>query len=269
MLVCAAGHPVSILYSVFLLAVLCWLSGDRRISQDIPHNGIVRSRSWSLPDLLACIRLPGSSAFETSLTLRSSHFHTIDEAFGSMIRSPLPAWCFARFCGPSIEGLCMGLRVRPLTDFGAVVLVVFPWLLSRWYFCNDGLQWENHNWGMLISQVFNLRSPIFVYTTVIFDELGICTVDGTVRCLPTKLLLISPWDWGRVPFLAFLRIASSRRVLPEQYHMCFVGNTEHHPLRRQLIREIQILSNASIFISGKIRGWERIDHQWCFVLVPR
>jgi hypothetical protein len=74
----------------------------------------------------------------------------------------------------------MRLRLRPLTDFGAVVPVFFPWLLSRWYFYDHGLQWENHNWRLLVSQVSNLLSPIFVYATVVFDELGICTVDRSV-----------------------------------------------------------------------------------------
>jgi hypothetical protein len=51
--------------------------------------------------------------------------------------------------------------------------------------------------------------------------------------------------------------------------MCFVGRAKHHPLRQQLIRELQTFRNASIFISNTLRDWETIYRQSRFVLVPR
>jgi hypothetical protein len=45
MLFCVARHPLDILHLMFLLASLCWLSVDRCISRDVPHSGVVGSRS--------------------------------------------------------------------------------------------------------------------------------------------------------------------------------------------------------------------------------
>jgi hypothetical protein len=86
---------------------------------------------------------------------------------------------------------------------------------------------------------------------------------------PREFFIISAWDWGHVPFLAFLRIPSSLGVLSERRHMRFVGNAKHHPLRRQLTREMRTLRNASIFIPGNIHDWKTIYRRSRFMLVPR
>jgi hypothetical protein len=209
-----------LLKSMFWLVPIYLLrSGPRRVARDGLHCGVVVSHLSSLPDLLTCLGLPGSSIRETSFRNRSSFFQALHQVIDMMVPSPLPKWCFGAFCGPSIEDMWMMLRVRPLTDVGDVIPVFFPWVRSRLYFRQHGLRWINRKFIKLIHRVLRILSPIFVYATVVYDEFGFCPVPSSVACVPQNLLIISPWDWGHIPFIAFLRIPSSGGVLPEQYHM--------------------------------------------------
>jgi hypothetical protein len=201
-------------------------------------------------------------------TERRSHLRKLNAAIDKILPCRISVRTFPRFVRPWLEDTWFGMRRSPVSAFGFFVPLFVPWL-RFWGVCVNSRGLRVYLRGL--RSIFNLLSPDFLYVTVCQNGNGIESSDIPVP-IPSNLFILSQGGKGHVPLLLWRdQLDPKDFPVPRDYQfsVLFMGSTETHVIRTQMIKIIQkVMPNTSYFSSSR-RIWTSQYEKAKVILCPR
>jgi hypothetical protein len=137
----------------------------------------------------------GASYYYHRRDERYAHFLAVHDGISQIIQPKYNQFCWLTSCGPWLEDIWIDMKREPFEEFGPFVPLFVPWV---------GM-WTNHPlhvyWD-LISQIFALLRPQYLYVTLSHNDDGVEGCDYGL--LPRNLFVLSQGGKGHVPLLLWL-----------------------------------------------------------------
>ena len=217
---------------------------------------------------LKCLNKSGSPYgkphidFEENFHRRNKHFNDLKQLTAKF--RDIPGHCYGSYCGEWIEDVWINTFIEEnITTFGPFIPLFIPWLnIFKRYHHKTALYQE------VISQIFLLLQPNYLYITVVQSCYGIEGGFQIFSQVPNNLIIISPAGRGHIPIPHLKGIQNISNLGPEKYFASFIGNP-NYITRIKTINYFSEKYGKFFFFSYHMPNWTKISMQSIVVLSPR